>query len=373
MTRVTYLASALIAISCCAVAEAQLMNPAGKQKMYDVPLSLDPAPPAIEGVDVRQVVEFFRGRGYRDLQADCFYCRQSGTYEWFGLSSKHTGVTTIDSYTGKNDLTGISFQFTGFTESRPSQTPENMPAVIADVAEEAQIACADESQKKQLAELIKDRATKLIYGNKGRVMPDGTTIFMEDFAVLGKLHVHIQNTKQDEVAQSHLDITAARTKTWTSGKFSVTASYLSHDSKQVRLVKADGSEIAVPLTKLSADDKTWLAKLLDYETRGRGLLEDAPEQGVAKRGDKSQPKGGQPQWLNTTYNNTLRHIKGKEWAEFDNSTGARGLGFVETGRTRAYLELFCPERKQKFRIFADHSEWMKDGKWERVANGRWAN
>jgi hypothetical protein len=53
-------------------------------------------------------------------------------------------------------------------------------------------------------------------------------------------------------------------RAWTSGdaKFSVEASFLSRAADKVKLRKADGTEISVPLDRLSDDDRQWLR---DYE------------------------------------------------------------------------------------------------------------
>jgi formylglycine-generating enzyme required for sulfatase activity len=82
-------------------------------------------------------------------------------------------------------------------------------------------------------------------------------------------------------------------------------------------------------------------------------------------------KGERLRWRNASYNNTLRHVKGKEWAEFDNKTGKVGLHYKETARTKDYLELFCTERNQELRFFADKAELKKNGKWEWVSTGYW--
>ena len=54
---------------------------------------------------------------------------------------------------------------------------------------------------------------------------------------------------------------AARTRTWTSGRFSVTAEYAGLVSGKVRLKKADGEVIKVDLDKLSDADRKWIAEL----------------------------------------------------------------------------------------------------------------
>lgn len=78
-------------------------------------------------------------------------------------------------------------------------------------------------------------------------------------------------------------------------------------------------------------------------------------------------------WLNESYNVTLRHVKDKEWAEFDNKTGRLHLHYTETGRDKDYLELHCVERNQDLRvaIAGKRMELKKNGKWGWVSNGHW--
>ena len=45
-----------------------------------------------------------------------------------------------------------------------------------------------------------------------------------------------------------------------SGVFEIEATYLGRDKDKVVLQKKDGSEIKVPLSKLSDDDREWVGK-----------------------------------------------------------------------------------------------------------------
>ena len=56
-----------------------------------------------------------------------------------------------------------------------------------------------------------------------------------------------------------------KSRTWTSanGKFKVRATLIEHDEDQIRLEKRDGSQISVPISKLSAEDQQYLSSLKD--------------------------------------------------------------------------------------------------------------
>jgi hypothetical protein len=78
------------------------------------------------------------------------------------------------------------------------------------------------------------------------------------------------------------------------------------------------------------------------------------------------------QWLNESYDTTVRYVNGKKiWEEVDNKTGKVNWIDKEVARTAEYIELFSPERKSEIRLRAQRMEQKIDGKWQWVANGRW--
>ena len=77
------------------------------------------------------------------------------------------------------------------------------------------------------------------------------------------------------------------------------------------------------------------------------------------------------EWLNESYHVTLRHLQGKDWAEFNNDTGKLWLKYEETGRADDFISLDCPERNQKLRVRSDKIELFKNDNWEWVATGKW--
>jgi hypothetical protein len=77
------------------------------------------------------------------------------------------------------------------------------------------------------------------------------------------------------------------------------------------------------------------------------------------------------EWINESYDSTLRHVRDNEWTEFNNKDGTVRLRYVERGRSEDRVELFCPERNQEIRFLPNRAELRKNGKWEWIANGHW--
>lgn len=79
-------------------------------------------------------------------------------------------------------------------------------------------------------------------------------------------------------------------------------------------------------------------------------------------------------WLNESYNTTVRYVPAKQaWEEVDNKTGRVSWVDKETARTADYIELLSSERKIEIRLLDKRMEQKLDGKWQWVANGRWAS
>lgn len=115
-----------------------------------------------------------------------------------------------------------------------------------------------------------------------------------------------------------------------------------------------------------------------WEWAANGHWETAPNAGD-KSQSPSEPRGrngakedSRVQWINETYNITVRYVSGKkEWEEVDNQTGHVNWVDREAARTADHVELFSPERKSEIRLRADRMEQKLQGKWGWVANGHW--
>jgi hypothetical protein len=77
------------------------------------------------------------------------------------------------------------------------------------------------------------------------------------------------------------------------------------------------------------------------------------------------------QWINATYQLTLRNVGRNEWADFDQAGKVR-TRYKEVGRTSDYIALDRSDIQQSQRIYANRAEVLnKDGKWGWIATGRW--
>lgn len=123
---------------------------------------------------------------------------------------------------------------------------------------------------------------------------------------------------------------------------------------------ADAEELEREFEELTAD----------FAIRSDGISEDTPA--------GTKPEGmpaTNARWLNTSYDNTLVHVRGTQWIEKDNKTGKTTWHFTEISRNRQYIELkrreVEPNRLLNYRVYANRMDVKKADKWEWVSNGHW--
>lgn len=76
-------------------------------------------------------------------------------------------------------------------------------------------------------------------------------------------------------------------------------------------------------------------------------------------------------WLNTSYDSTLYHVRGKQWAEMANATKKVNWHLEEISRGSDYIELFLPDRQQTWRVFDRRVDFKVNGQWQWLSNGYW--
>ena len=82
--------------------------------------------------------------------------------------------------------------------------------------------------------------------------------------------------------------------------------------------------------------------------------------------------GGRTTWINTTYISTIRLVELDKWEERYDQTGKLALTYKTVNVTDEYVELYTEDGDgKKMRLYRDHMKFLKDGKWERLANGSW--
>jgi hypothetical protein len=75
--------------------------------------------------------------------------------------------------------------------------------------------------------------------------------------------------------------------------------------------------------------------------------------------------------LNTSYDTTLRQVKGNEWEEVDNKTGRVKWKLTELRRTDDAIEMRNDARDQVYRILDKRLELKEGEKWIWLSNGKW--
>ena len=122
----------------------------------------------------------------------------------------------------------------------------------------------------------------------------------------------------------------------------------------------------------SVNRTVYVIRPVDLETLKEYLtIGVAPAAPVPAKPAVRTPKDDRLRWSNTSYDSQLRHIKGKNWEEFDNKTGKLRWHLTETSRTEEYVELKLLERDQLYRVYSLRLELLKDGKWGWLSNGKW--
>lgn len=80
----------------------------------------------------------------------------------------------------------------------------------------------------------------------------------------------------------------------------------------------------------------------------------------------------QSRYLNATYGATIRFVGNGKWQGANNATGKDDNGYYkEISRTKDYVEILQINGNIPTRLCADHIEQKLNGKWQRVADGRW--
>lgn len=75
-------------------------------------------------------------------------------------------------------------------------------------------------------------------------------------------------------------------------------------------------------------------------------------------------------WLNNSYKTVFRQDADGKWREFD-SAGKFIRDVKELSRNEKFVEVMLVDRQHLMRIFEEHAEIYKDGKWQWVAHGVW--
>jgi hypothetical protein len=89
-----------------------------------------------------------------------------------------------------------------------------------------------------------------------------------------------------------------------------------------------------------------------------------PESALAKSTDSRKS------WRNDSYKGIFRHVTGANWEELD-SKGKLLRKVKELDRNDKFIEILLVDRQHLVRLYSDHADIHKDGRWQWVANGAW--
>ena len=92
---------------------------------------------------------------------------------------------------------------------------------------------------------------------------------------------------------------------------------------------------------------------------------------VLAQESKGSDRDARSRWLNTSYDSTIYHEQGKQWAEMDNASQKIKWSLTEMERTVEYIELFNATRNETWRLLPKKVDLKKDGRWEWIATGHW--
>lgn len=89
------------------------------------------------------------------------------------------------------------------------------------------------------------------------------------------------------------------------------------------------------------------------------------------RGKASEaPKDTRKVWKNVTYNTVFYFRQGDSWDEI-NGAGKLERKVKELDRTDKYVEILLIDRSHLMRLYKNHADMFKDGRWQWIANGSW--
>ena len=145
-------------------------------------------------------------------------------------------------------------------------------------------------------------------------------------------------------------------KTWTTGKTKIKGSFVRLEKGKVHIVKEDGKRSTITLLVLSDTDKALAEK-----------FEAAAVNAKKKYGDVDHNRR---LWDNVSYESTIAYSDDRLWTQKEKKN-AEMVSMIYVSHTKEYIELYHPQQQHHLRLFADHMDADKTGRWVKIGDGTW--
>jgi hypothetical protein len=186
------------------------------------------------------------------------------------------------------------------------------------------------------------------------------------------LVLECKNAKVDEAIEN------ARFRTWKVGKDVFRGKLVELMKGKVRLERKDDHKLVeVPVYRLSKKDQKYVREEAKHRpVAANGTKPKQPQAQVAgiataKPVDTDgTAKDDRLRYIDPTYGETILRVNGK-WQVVNDKTGRVIRIDDEVSRTKDWVELYSPSRKEAFRLLPQRIEQKINDKWQWVANGHW--
>ena len=147
-------------------------------------------------------------------------------------------------------------------------------------------------------------------------------------------------------------------KTWATvdGKTKVKGSFVRLEKGKVHLVKEDGKRSIISLATLTDSDKVLAEKF-------EALAVNAKK----KYGDVDRDRRT---WDNVSYKTTIAYSDDRLWTQKEKEN-AEMVSMIYVSHTSEFIELYHPQKQHHLKLFNDHMEANKNGRWEKIGDGGW--
>lgn len=184
--------------------------------------------------------------------------------------------------------------------------------------------------------------------------------------------------------QKRIEDAKRRTWTFSDGSPPVEAKFVRLANGVVTLQSADGKGFDIRWDTLSPENQSfvrqrkWMsisAPEPEPETQPSQPQPSEPKRLPEAKPDaeKSVVEDRRSRWLNESYDTTIYHVQGTQWAELDKKTQKIKWYATETSRNDEFIEMYNSTRNQAWRFYERRMELRDGDQWKWLANGRWVS
>ena len=195
-----------------------------------------------------------------------------------------------------------------------------------------------------------------------------------------------QAMQKEEARQKRIEDAKRRTWAFSDGSRQVDAKFVRLANGVVTLQSDDGKEFDIRWDRLSLEDQSfvrqrrWMNIAATEPEHTTQPSEPGPRPSEAKQVPEAKPDAAKSvvedrrsRWLNESYDTTVYHVQGTQWAELDNKTQKIKWNATETSRNDEYIEMYNSTRNQAWRFYERRMELRDGDQWKWLSNGRWVS